>query len=307
MLACPTTYANLMGSKPALRVPNPDDRDERNGDESCHRGRRRRRRTSRRDQDNGGERESEPLDHKTHAVSFPVASLFLAARGGSPFRSGQTRFDRFTCMGTERGMDRLIFFTDAVTAIAITLLILPLVDLVPHGGADFTISGFVQDNGGQIFAFVLSFVIIARLWIANHGALEHVLRATPTLMWLNIAWAFTIVLLPLPTAITAATHPAPGPVGLYIGTMTANSILLTAICWVIYKHPETESGEGAAARKERLVGNAATSGAFIIALIVGTSVPQISYFALFALLLTTPFDMIVKPRIRPTTRPSPRS
>jgi uncharacterized membrane protein len=210
-------------------------------------------------------------------------------------------------MGTERGMDRLIFFTDAVTAIAITLLILPLVDLVPHGGHGLTISGFFHDNFGQIFAFVLSFVIIARLWIANHASLEHVLRATPALMWLNIAWAFTIVLLPLPTALTAATQPEAGPVGFYIGTMTANSLLLTAICWVIYKHPETESGEGTVARKERLVGNAATSVAFIIALIVGTAVREINYFALFALVLTTPFDMIVKPRIKASTKAEAKS
>jgi hypothetical protein len=84
VLARPATNAKLMGSKLACRVPNPDDRDEGDGDESCHCGRRRHRRTNRRDQDNGGERESEPLDHKTHAVSFPVASLFLAASGRSP-------------------------------------------------------------------------------------------------------------------------------------------------------------------------------------------------------------------------------
>jgi uncharacterized membrane protein len=212
-------------------------------------------------------------------------------------------------MGTERGMDRLIFFTDAVTAIAITLLILPLVDLVPHGGhsSNVTIPGYVRDNFGQILSFVLSFVIIARLWIANHGALEHVLRATPTLMWLNIAWAFTIVFLPLPTALTAATHAGPGPVGLYIGTMTANSILLTAICWVIYKHPETESGEGTAARKARLTGSAATSGAFVVALILGTAVSAINYWALFALLLTTPFDLIMRPRLRASAKPEPKS
>jgi uncharacterized membrane protein len=206
-------------------------------------------------------------------------------------------------MGTERGMDRLIFFTDAVTAIAITLLILPLVDLVPAfaagnhcNNANF-LPTFLQDNRGQIFAFVLSFAIIARLWVANHGILKYVQRPTRSLIWLNIAWAFTIVLLPLPTEITAAFNTTPLVVGLYIGTMTVNSVVLTAICLVVYRHPEIEAS-GDTERLMRLYASAVTSGAFVVAFVVGVTFPVINYWAFFALVLTTPVDWIVRPRIR---------
>ncbi|MES1212751.1 MAG: TMEM175 family protein, partial [Leifsonia sp.] len=131
-------------------------------------------------------------------------------------------------MGTARGFDRLVFFTDAVTAIAITLLILPLVDLVPEyarqDGA--TVAGFIHDYWTPIWAFLLSFLIIARLWMANHSVLEHVERQSATLMVLEIGWVFTIVVLPLPTALIATLPPDRFSVALYIGTMTVGSLIL---------------------------------------------------------------------------------
>jgi uncharacterized membrane protein len=204
-------------------------------------------------------------------------------------------------MGTERGMDRLIFFTDAVTAIAITLLILPLVDLVPQfaaakDGGPARLPKFLYDNLGQIFAFVLSFVIIARFWLSNHGLLERAKRSTPVLMWLNIGWAFTIVLLPLPTEITAAFETSKLSLALYIGTMAANSLLLTAIAWEIYRHPEIEEKD----ELESITavwGTGITAVIFIIALALALLIPHATYYPLLLLLLTGPLDRIVKPRI----------
>jgi uncharacterized membrane protein len=206
-------------------------------------------------------------------------------------------------LGTERGMDRLIFFTDAVTAIAITLLVLPLVDLVPEFAASSKkgegaeqIGNFLYDNLGQIFSFVLSFVIIARFWISNHGLLEHAKRSTPTLMWLNIVWAFTIVILPLPTEITAAFKTSVLSLALYIGTMAANSLLLTAIAWEIYRNPQIEDKDELESITE-VWGTGITSILFIVALALALLIPHVTYWGLTLLLITGPLDRIVKPRI----------
>ena len=206
-------------------------------------------------------------------------------------------------MGTPRGFDRLVFFTDAVTAIAITLLILPLVDLVP----DFAVRHYAEGVGGfirlywtQIWAFALSFLIIARLWMANHSVLEHVERQSSTLMWLDVSWAFTVVVLPLPTALIASLHSDRPALAVYIGTMAASSLLLSGMCWEIYRRPDL----GATDRQHSLVtlyGVASTAAAFVLALILSQLFPAIGLYWLLLLLITFPLDWIVKPRLRKAT------
>lgn len=59
-------------------------------------------------------------------------------------------------------MDRLVFFTDAVAAIAITLLVLPLVDSVTEAAHDgLSVEQFIGNNVAAISGFALSFLVIA--------------------------------------------------------------------------------------------------------------------------------------------------
>jgi uncharacterized membrane protein len=210
-------------------------------------------------------------------------------------------------MGTPRGFDRLVFFTDAVTAIAITLLILPLVDLVPGYSAQHgaTVAGFFSAYWTQIWSFALTFAIIARLWIANHGILEPVERQSRLLVVLDVAWAITVVVLPLPTALIATTAPERSGIAFYIGTMTVSSLLLTAMSWEVFRRPEL-GGEDRRRTSTTLYGVAASSAAFVLAFVIGVTFVQINFYALLILIVTIPLDWIVKPRLRAgTTHPAP--
>ena len=94
-------------------------------------------------------------------------------------------------MAESTGLDsaeRMKFFTDAVVAIAMTLLILPLLESVSEAAKDgVDTATFLGDHGDQIFAFVLSFVIIARFWVSHERLFDSVERWTGWLMVLNIA------------------------------------------------------------------------------------------------------------------------
>jgi len=196
-------------------------------------------------------------------------------------------------MGTERGLERIIFFTDAVAAIAITLLILPLVDIVPtHPAHGASVVPLLHAHLPQIASFALSFGVIARFWMTHHAIVEHVERYNSRLRLLSLAWAFTIVLIPLPTAITAAFSSSPFTIGIYIGTMLLSSLTLTAITVSVRGNPELESEENPISRSA-LVNSLASTVCIAIALVIGVTIPRVTYWGLLLLLLSTPINHFV--------------
>lgn len=202
-------------------------------------------------------------------------------------------------MESDRGIERLIFFTDAVVAIAITLLILPLVDTVPDYAAQkgATLQGFLGSHRDQFFAFGLSFLIIARLWLSNHGILRNTARVTPLFIWLDLAWTFTIVVLPLPTQITASFPSSELNVAIYAGTCFASTLLLTAMAFYLYRRPQLERSQTSISAWQ-LWGVASSAGTFVIAFAILLIFPATGYYCLLALLLTMPAGRIVGSRIR---------
>jgi len=141
---------------------------------------------------------------------------------------------------TERGLDRLVNFSDAVVAIAITLLVLPLVDLPKELSAK-PFRDVISDNSWSLIGFGLSFLVIARLWRYHHAIFERVRDYNAPLIWLNLTWLFTIVLLPFPTALLGSNNlpDASRPIDtFYLGTLTVSSAALAAITLVIDRVPE---------------------------------------------------------------------
>ncbi|WP_308466616.1 TMEM175 family protein [Rathayibacter soli] len=195
-------------------------------------------------------------------------------------------------MQTARGLDRLVFFTDAVTAIAITLLILPLVDSVSGAAtAGHNAAQFLADNVNQLGAFALSFAVIARFWVSHHSAFEHVKSYNGQLLLLSLVWAFTIVVLPLPTEMISQFATTPVTVGIYIGTLTASSVTLLAMTLLIRRHPQLEDPSNPM-RGRKVFASIATTIGFAVALVIGVLVPPINFFALLVVFLSIPAQRI---------------
>ena len=128
------------------------------------------------------------------------------------------------------GLERLIFFSDAVFAIVITLLVLPLTAEIelPDGGQDLTAHVWAQ--WPRVLSFLLSFLVIGQFWIAHHRMFEYVRRYDQGLLWLNLVSLLTVSFMPFPTALIGARleTDAAFPVVLYAASMTVSSFALTA-------------------------------------------------------------------------------
>jgi uncharacterized membrane protein len=207
-----------------------------------------------------------------------------------PVAESTTRQHRFA---SSRGLDRVVFFTDAISAIAITLLILPIIDEV-SGSSDGggTAGDFIGENLAQLGSFVISFAVIARLWYAHHQLFEHVERYSGPLAILSMGWAFTIVVLPLPTAMTSEFPPSPLGVGVYVGTMLVSSLFLLAMTLVIRGDKTLESQDNPVSART-IAGIGATAALFTVAFVVGVLIPGIHYWALLVLVISGPSSALI--------------
>ena len=98
-----------------------------------------------------------------------------------------------------RAAERLIAFSDAVVAIAITLLALELP--VPSGHTFSRYWSSVRANDGHYLAFLISFGAIAAAWKQHHRIFNYIERVDPRLRNLNLVWLLMIVLNPFATKL----------------------------------------------------------------------------------------------------------
>lgn len=144
-----------------------------------------------------------------------------------------------------RDLERLLTFVDAVVAIAITLLVLPLVDIAQGISLRGSVNALLRDHSVQLLAFSLSFAVIASFWLAQHRALRTVAVQDRGVTLLLLAWTATVVFLPFPTALVATADSQPTTKLLYIGTMVIASAVLALLSTHVARTPSLrDSSEG---------------------------------------------------------------
>lgn len=111
-------------------------------------------------------------------------------------------------------LERIIFFSDAVFAIAITLLIIDIRIPFREGFTNGQLVQALSEKAPELFGFVISFFIIAGFWVLHHKMFSYVVPFDQKLVWLNLFFLFFIVLLPFSTWIF----------GVYGNLLTATSL-----------------------------------------------------------------------------------
>ena len=134
-----------------------------------------------------------------------------------------------TAEDTGLGFERLVFFSDAVFAIVITLLVLPLTAEIelPEGG---DLAAEVLARWPTILTFTVSFLVVGQFWTAHHRTFGLLDRADSGLLWCNLICLLTVAFMPFPAALLGARSESDDafPVVFFAASMTLTSCALTA-------------------------------------------------------------------------------
>jgi uncharacterized membrane protein len=133
-----------------------------------------------------------------------------------------------------RAAERLTIFSDAVVAIAMTLLALELP--VPEGG---TVSEFwtsVRYNDGHYAAFLISFIVIAAAWSDHHVLFRYVEDVDGRLQLLNLGWLLSIVLNPFATKLLVVSGQSLATHALRFGFYALLQVLESSTLYAMLRH-----------------------------------------------------------------------
>jgi uncharacterized membrane protein len=135
--------------------------------------------------------------------------------------------------------ERLIFFSDAVVAIAITLLALGLPTPPISAGSEHDIAAALWARPYRLdyLAFLISFIVIGSHWRSHHRLFRYVARLDQRLIGLNLAWLLMIVIIPFATRLLAGD----GGFGVRFGVYAVVQVLIMVIFLLMSRHIRSRS------------------------------------------------------------------
>jgi uncharacterized membrane protein len=137
----------------------------------------------------------------------------------------------------ELGLERLVFFSDAVMAIAITLLAIEIrLPQLDPSATDIGLAARIAALGSQIMSFVISFVVIGIYWISHHRYFHYIMRFDYRLLSLNLVFLFFIALMPFVAGILGQYAYLPLAVIIYSAEVVALGFALGGVWWYASHH-----------------------------------------------------------------------
>jgi uncharacterized membrane protein len=124
--------------------------------------------------------------------------------------------------------DRVLFFSDAVFAIAITLLVVDI--RVPAIVANAARE--LHDDRGKILSFAISFLVIGLFWMGHHRMFRYITALDRPIMFLNLLFLGTIAFLPYPTALLFAGTTKQPAAPVFYASCVAGAGLLELVVWL---------------------------------------------------------------------------
>lgn len=130
---------------------------------------------------------------------------------------------------TPTALDRLIFLSDGVFAIAITLLVLEI--NLPEKVQTKNLANTLIGLWPMIVTYALSFIIVSVFWMTHQRVFRYIQRSNTMLTWLNVFFLLCVAFLPFPTKVLGEYGDLQPAAIFYIVSMTVTACFITLLWW----------------------------------------------------------------------------
>ncbi|MCF8214244.1 MAG: DUF1211 domain-containing protein [Chitinophagaceae bacterium] len=137
-------------------------------------------------------------------------------------------------------LDRISFFSDGVFAIAITLLVIEFKVPVIQHATDGLLWSSLAHMGWKLLGFIISFFIVGYYWSVHHRIFGYVNDYTSRLIWLNLLFLFSVVLLPFSSGLLGEYSSELDlhiPYGIYVLNIVLTAIM-NVVLWLYISNPQ---------------------------------------------------------------------
>jgi uncharacterized membrane protein len=162
---------------------------------------------------------------------------------------------------------RLVYFSDAVFAIVITLLVLPLTsDVGLSPGSD--LASAVWDLWPRFVSFVLSFLVVGQFWVVHHRIYGLFVGCDRGLVWVSLVNLLTVCFVPFAAALLGEHLDTGGrfPVVFYAASLTLTSITFTTAWLYALSRGLVSERENHVRRAEVTTRAFVTNGVFLVSI-----------------------------------------
>jgi uncharacterized membrane protein len=133
------------------------------------------------------------------------------------------------------GLDRIITFSDAVIAVAITLLVVQV--QIPEAVPADQLPQALRELIPTFTSYVFSFYIVAVYWIEHHRMFRYIRRYDDGLIWLNLLLLMLIAVVPFATNLLDTHSGQQIAVFIYAALIAVIGLLTTGMWWyATYRH-----------------------------------------------------------------------
>ncbi len=190
------------------------------------------------------------------------------------------------------GFERLIFFSDAVFAIAITLLALEI--RLPVDAADLSdlqLMTFLMSIWPKYLSFIISFLVIGNFWIAHHRRFRMITRYDTRLLLLNLFMLMSIAFIPFPTSILSENSNRTSTI-FYALSITLTGLLSALLWWYAsWENRLTEKNFDVKLARRHLLSILTIPTVFLLSIGLAFIDPDL---AKFSWILTAPAAMLTR-------------